>query len=202
MGQKLPESFYRRDDVVAVSRDLLGKQLCVYSEAGNLLSGKIVETEAYDGRNDRANHAHRGRRTNRTKIMFEPGGVAYVYLCYGIHHLFNVITNTEGIPDAVLVRAIEPEQGLDQMLANRNMDQIDKRLTNGPGKLSQALGITVEDYGRPVTKDRIWIEDRGITLSEEEIVASERIGIDYAGEDAQLPYRFTIRGNRFVSKRP
>jgi DNA-3-methyladenine glycosylase len=196
---KLPRTFYTRPEVVTVSRELLGKFLFTRMD-GILTGGLIVETEAYAGTGDRACHAHLNRRTKRTEIMYHEGGVAYVYLVYGLHPLFNIITNVEGKADAVLVRAIEPTEGIEEMLLRRNLQSPEPRLTAGPGVLSVALGITTRHYGTDLTGEAIWVEDRGVAVPEEAILASPRVGIDYAGEDALLPWRFRIRGNRWVSK--
>ncbi|MDA1121501.1 MAG: DNA-3-methyladenine glycosylase [Bacteroidetes bacterium] len=196
---KLTRDFYTRPDVVTISRELLGKFL-VTRIAGQLTSGMIVETEAYCGRNDKACHANNGRRTKRTEIMFEGGGKAYVYLCYGIHHLFNVTTNIDGLADAVLIRAIEPVDGVDLMLKRRNKPEVRPDLTSGPGALSQALEITTSHYGQDLLGDTVWIENRDCDLTEEQIIAGNRIGVDYAGEDAFKPWRFVIKDSPWMSK--
>ncbi len=195
---KLPDSFYTHADVVHVSKALLGKYL-VTNIDGQLTSGIIVETEAYCGRGDKACHANY-KRTPRTEIMYQSGGVAYVYLCYGIHYLFNVVTNVENLADAVLVRAIEPVEGIESMLARRNMKQLAKRITAGPGCLTQALGINKLHYGANLNGGTVWIEDRGKVVNETDIMAGPRIGVDYAGDDALLPWRFWLRDNKYVSK--
>lgn len=197
---KLPLSFYTRPDVVQLAQELVGKYLYTNID-GILTGGMIVETEAYSGENDKACHAHLGRRTQRTEIMYQQGGVAYVYLVYGIYNLFNIITNTAGKADAVLIRAIAPETGLEEMLLRRNMPGIKPNLTAGPGVLSIALGIDRKLYGADLTGETIWIEDNSINLAPESIAAGPRIGIDYAGEDAQLPWRFWLKGNKWVSKK-
>jgi DNA-3-methyladenine glycosylase len=183
---------------VKISRDLLGKRLCTNIN-GKYTAGIIVETEAYSGRGDQACHAHQGRFTKRTSIMYEEGGLAYVYLCYGIHHLFNVVTNNKGQADAVLVRAIEPVAGIDIMLERRQKEIYDYRLTAGPGSMSQALGITKRLYGSDLFNDEIWIEEDKSILPPH-IQADVRVGIDYAGSDALKPWRFYLKGNRFVSR--
>ena len=195
----LSESFYYRTDVVAIARDLLGKVL-VTQIAGELTSGIIVETEAYAGPTDKASHAAGGRNTPRTKVMYMAGGVAYVYLCYGIHHLFNVVTNSEGIPHAVLIRAVEPLDGIDIMLRRRRKEKLSPLLTAGPGALSSALGIDTHYTGASLQGSEIYIEDRGIRFSSGEIISATRVGVGYAGEDALLPYRFYVAGNPCVSK--
>ncbi len=188
---KLPNSFYIKEDVLQIARDLLGKVLCTKID-GKYTSGIITETEAYAGITDKASHAYGGRRTARNEVMYHQGGKAYVYLCYGIHHLFNVVTNVEGIPHAVLIRAIYPMDGIDVILKRRNAKSISKNLTIGPGKVSAALGIHTGLNGISLMDNIIWIEDRGLILLNNEIRISTRIGIDYAGEDAFLPYRFYV----------
>ena len=195
---KLSREFYTRADVVQISKDLLGKVLFTRI-AGQTSAGMIVETEAYTGNGDKACHANNNRRTPRTEIMYAEGGRAYVYLCYGIHHLFNVVTNTESHADAVLVRAVEPLEGLDWMLIRRNMGALRPSITAGPGAMSAALGITTKLYGQDLLSDTIWLEDRGITVPETDIIASPRVGVQYAGEDALRPWRFRIRGNVYTS---
>lgn len=190
-GSILEPDFYRRPDVVQISRDLLGTVLCTYFD-GVLTAGMINETEAYCGRNDKACHANSGTRTPRTEVMYGEPGHAYIYLCYGIHHLFNVVTNEEGLADAVLIRGVVPVDGID-IIRKRRAVKSDKNLCNGPGKLSQALGIHTSMTGSSLYKPPIWIEDRGIITAEDNIVSSKRIGVDYAGEDALREWRFTIR---------
>ncbi len=190
--ERLTETFYQGSDVVQISRELLGKFLmtCVN---GQITGGIITETEAYAGTDDKASHAYGGRRTSRTETMYHKGGVAYVYLCYGIHHLFNIVTNMGGTPHAVLIRAIQPKEGINLILKRRDMDRNSKKaVANGPGTLSRALGINTRDNGSTLCGDRIWIEDRGMMIPSSTIVAGPRIGVDYAGEDAKLPYRFRI----------
>lgn len=195
----LPESFYKRKDVVKIAKELLGKVLVTRFD-GIVTSGMIVETEAYAGESDKASHASGGRRTNRTEIMYAVGGTAYVYLCYGIHHLFNVVTNAKDIPHAVLIRGIEPLEGTDEMLERRGKEHLSPSLTAGPGALSMALGIHTRHSGSGLQGPEIYIEDRGLKVSPKDIVASTRVGVAYAAEDALLPYRFSIKGNRYVSK--
>jgi DNA-3-methyladenine glycosylase len=186
---KLAQDFYRREDVVQVSRELLGKVLCTHLR-GHLTKIVITETEAYAGVADKASHAFGGRRTNRTEPMFGLGGMAYVYLCYGIHHLFNVVTNVEGVPHAVLIRAGNPLEGADIMLERRQKPVVDHRLLGGPGSLAKALGITTGLTGQSLQSDKIWIEEGGISVAREAISTGPRVGVDYAEEDALLPYRF------------
>jgi len=194
----LPESFYTRADVVQIARELLGKKLVTVIE-GELTSGIITETEAYAGPIDRASHAYGGRRTGRTEIMYSAGGVAYVYLCYGIHHLFNVVTNVKDTPHAILIRGLEPVDGLEKMMARRKKEQLTPLLTSGPGALSEALGITIRHTGVSLQGPEIYIR-QGIEITDKEIIAATRVGVAYAMEDALLPYRFYIQGNKFVSK--
>lgn len=186
---KLETSFYTRDDVLEVARDLLGKALCSNIE-GCVTKAIITETEAYAGVDDRASHAYGGRRTARTEPMFAEGGIAYVYLCYGIHHLFNVVTGQREQPYAVLIRAGLPLLGIDAILSRRGKVSVDKTLLSGPGSLSQGLGILTEQTGSRLSGDRIWIEDHDIEISNDAIAEGPRIGVDYAGEDALRPYRF------------
>lgn len=188
--KKLPLSFYTRDNVVEISKDLIGKELCTNIN-GKITSGIIVETEAYAGITDKASHAYNNRRTKRTETMFLEGGKTYVYLCYGIHHLFNVVTNIENIPHAVLIRAINPNRGLPYMLSRRKREKQDSKLCSGPGTLSQALSITTSHNGLSLQSDTIWIEE-GQKISPKSIVASKRIGIDYAEEDVHRLYRFNL----------
>lgn len=196
---KLDRDFYLRDDVVQISRELLGKVLCTRL-GGELTSGMITETEAYRGRNDKACHANDGRRTDRTEVMYHRGGTAYVYLCYGIHHLFNVVTNREDTADAVLVRAVRPLEGVQLMRQRRDREAVEPGLTAGPGRLTQALGITTGHYGTDLRGDTIWIEDRGLDKASGEIASGPRIGVDYAGDHAERPWRFWLRENPWVSR--
>ena len=197
---KLPVDFYQREDVLLISRDLLGKVLCTNFN-GKLTSGIIVETEAYAGVTDKASHAYGGSRTNRTETMYTIGGSAYVYLCYGIHHLFNVVTNVEGVPHAVLIRAVHPLDGIDIMLSRRNLKNISNRLTSGPGTLSQAMGISVQISGQSLLDKQIWIENRenNNPLKDFKIISSPRVGVQYAGKDASNPWRFQVENSPWVS---
>lgn len=194
---KLPQDFYIRDDVVQIARELLGKILCTHID-DCLTKAVITETEAYAGVADKASHAYGGRRTKRTEPMFGTGGVAYVYLCYGIHHLFNVVTNVSGTPHAVLVRAGHPLVGEQVMLARRQRTVVDARLLGGPGSLAKAFGITTGLTDASLQGTQVWIEDGGIELDPAAITVGPRIGIDYAEEDAACPYRFVATlGDRF-----
>ena len=147
----------------------------------------ITETEDYEGVTDRASHAFSNRRTKRTEPMYAAGGIAYVYLCYGIHHLFNVVSGDKDLPHATLIRAGKPLHGEKTMRRRRNNA---KRLMAGPGTLSQALGIRTTMTGSDLQGPKIWIEDHDITVADSAIETGPRIGVDYAGADAALPYRF------------
>lgn len=196
MPKSLSKTYFENPDVVFLAKDLIGKQLSTHID-GVVTSGIITESEAYAGQGDKACHAHLGKFTKRTKVMYEPGGIAYVYLCYGIHHLFNVVTNTRGHADAVLIRAIEPTQGIHIMQERRGKSKLDKSLTAGPGNLTKALGISKIHNQSSVVGDAIQIENtenKNISL-----VETTRIGIDYAGEDAKLPWRFYDNNSKFVS---
>lgn len=196
---KLPFSFYRNDNVLALAQQLLGKQLFTLID-GELTGGTIVETEAYNGVSDKASHAYGGRFTNRTQTMYLVGGHAYVYLCYGIHHLFNVVTGKEDTPHAVLIRGLEPVTGVDVMLRRRNMPVLKPNLTAGPGALAKALGIDRELNGKDLSGNEVWIEDNGIIIPADAITAVSRVGVAYAEDHALLPWRFYVKGNKFVSK--
>ena len=185
---KLPLKYYLQDDVVSIAHDLIGKELVTCFD-GLYTSGIISETEAYKGVADKASHAYNSRRTARTEIMFGKGGTAYVYLCYGIHSLFNVVTNVAGTPHAILIRGIIPKQGIDIMLKRRNKKQQDKTLASGPGTVAKAMGIHYSHSGLSLSGNKIWIQN-GIRVDDSEIETTPRIGIDYAEEDALLPYRF------------
>jgi DNA-3-methyladenine glycosylase len=195
---KLPESFYDRTNVVKIARELLGKSLCTRI-SGLLTAGIIVETEAYSWK-ERGCHAYGGKLTPRNKIMFDRGGHAYVYLCYGMHNLFNVVTNRAGTADAVLIRALEPTEGLKEMKLRRGDLKNPFHLTSGPGKLTKAMGIDRTFNGKFLLNRDVWIEDVGEVVKSTSIEVSKRIGIDYAGEDALLPWRFTVKGSKWVSK--
>ncbi len=186
---KISASFYTQTDVVLLAKNLLGSLLITQID-GKKTVGMITETEAYAGAFDKACHAHRMKRSKKCSVMYEKGGVAYVYLCYGIHHLFNVVTNQKNVPEAVLIRAVYPLLGIDAML-NRRKKRTTKNLVNGPGKLCQAFGIDLKQNGSSLVKNTIWIEHK-YQIKEEHIQITPRIGIDYAEEDALLPYRFFL----------
>ncbi len=195
---KLPKNFYQRKDVVKIARELLGKIL-VTNFDNILTAGRIVETEAYNGAIDKASHAFGNRRTNRTEVMFGEGGLSYVYLCYGIHHLFNVVTNALDTPHAVLIRAVEPLVGIEDMLIRTGKKKLDSTLTRGPGNVSKALGIYTRHTALSLSSNELFIADDGFKFKGAQIVATPRIGVDYAGADALLPYRFIVKGNPYVS---
>lgn len=195
--KKLPISFYTRTDVVQIAKDLLGKVL-VTAWDGEITSGRIVETEAYAGVDDWASHASKGR-TDRTEIMFGEGGRAYVYLCYGIHQMFNIVTSTTDDAHAVLVRAVEPMEGVDIMLERTGKKKLDVTLTQGPGRLGKAFGFHTSQCGLSLQGDEMYIADDGFKITDDMIVSSPRIGVDYAGAHALWHYRFYIRGNKYVS---
>lgn len=196
---KLPLSYYSNQDVLFLARDLLGKVLFTEID-GETTAGIIVETEAYFGVKDKASHAYGGRRTDRTETLYSHGGVSYVYLCYGIHHLFNVVTSVEDEPHAVLVRAVEPLIGKEIMEFRRNMPASKPSISAGPGSAAKALGIDRSFNRKKLTENEIWIEDHGIVYQPDEIISGPRIGVAYAEEDALLPWRFFVKGNKYVSK--
>ncbi len=196
----LPVSFYQRENVFQIARELLGK-VVVTKWNKVITSGRIVEVEAYNGVIDKASHAFGDKRTARNEVIYAEGGVAYVYLCYGIHHLFNVVTNAKEEPHAILIRALEPIKGIDEMLRRVGKEKLDHTLTRGPGNLSKALGIFTSHSGYSLQSKKLYIAEDRVAFSKMEIIASPRIGVDYAGKDALLPYRFYIIGNPFVSGR-
>ena len=196
---KLPREFYTRSDVLEVARDLLGKKLVVPTRNGSRVAGIIVETEAYRGPEDRASHAFGGRRTQRTETMYGVGGTAYVYFVYGMYHQFNVVTNVQGIPHAVLIRAVEPVEGLDRMRRRRE-GRSEHELTSGPGRLCIALGIDRKLDKADLLGNRVWLED-AVSVSPRQIVRGPRVGIDYAEKWVSKPWRFWIKDNPFVSRR-
>jgi len=196
---KLPELFYLDSNVTAIARNLLGKYLFTCID-GITTGGYIVETEAYNGVVDKASHAYGNRLTPRTQTMFAQGGVAYVYLCYGIHEMLNVVTSVAGQPHAVLIRAVNPTVGIDEMLYRRNMAVVKPNITAGPGSVGKALGISRKLNGVSFQSNELWIEDQGLTFTDDEIAAVPRVGVAYAAEDALLPYRYYVKGNVYVSK--
>ena len=199
--KKLPISFYERKDVVQIAKDLLGKVVvtCINE---SVTSGRNVETEAYIALVDKASHAFGGKRTPRNEHMYGAAGTSYVYVCYGMHQMLNVVTNEKDIPDAILIRAIEPIDGLDIMLARSGKIRPGYTITKGPGNVGRALGISKMHSGLLLTEDKIAIYDDGKSVADNMIGASSRIGVESAGPDGLLPYRFYIRGNPYVSGRP
>lgn len=195
----IPQDYYQQDDVVALARDLLGRYLVTKID-GDLTVGRITETEAYCGRGDKACHAHLQRKTKRNRIMYENGGVAYVYLCYGIHHLFNIVTHEAGYADAVLIRATAPVEGLEIQLQRRGMEKLAPKVSAGPGNMSKALGITKDLYGANLEGPEIYLLE-GNRIPDKEVKSAPRIGINYAGEDAALPWRFYQQSSVYVSKK-
>jgi DNA-3-methyladenine glycosylase len=198
---KLHLDFYLHNDVVTIARSLLGCKL--YSNINGVITGGIItETEAYEGITDKASHAYGGIRTNRTEVMYQKGGITYVYLCYGIHYLLNVVTGDLNNPHAVLLRGIYPLTGSSTMLRRTNKKKVDYNLTNGPGKLTKAMGIDTEYNGISYNGSKIWIEEGDFEINPEDISSRPRIGIDYAEEDAKLPYRFVLNYNNYTKKMP
>lgn len=200
MYDRLAASFYRNHDVIAVARALLGKYLVTKID-GQRCAGQITEVEAYRAPDDKACHAYNHRRTPRTEIMFWPGGVAYVYLCYGIHHLFNVVTGDQDMAHAVLIRGVKPVEGISLMQQRRGLSTLKPQLTAGPGVMSKALGITTAYTGQSLLAEDspIWIEDRGMVISADQIIATPRIGVAYAQECAEWPWRFLVKDSAWVS---
>lgn len=196
---KLPREFYTRPNVLGVARDLLGKLLVVPAASGERVSGMIVEVEAYRGPEDRASHAYGGRRTRRTETMYGQGGVAYVYFVYGMYYQFNVVSNVADIPHAILVRALQPVEGIERMRERRHQHP-DHNLTNGPGKLCIALGIDRTLDNADLSGERVWLEEYE-AISPRRIAKGPRIGIDYAEDWIEKPWRFWIRDNSYVSRK-
>ncbi len=199
--KKLPIQFYKRTDVVSIAKELIGK-IIVTNFNGLITSGRIVETEAYIGGTDKASHAFGGKRTARNEHMYASGGTAYVYICYGMHHLFNVVTNVKEVPDAVLIRAVEPLKGISIMLQRTGKLERDNTLTKGPGNAAKALGISKNHSGIKLVKDNIFIADDGFKIDINSIGISRRIGIESSGDAVLKPYRFYVKGNPFVSGSP
>ena len=201
MLYNLPLSFYDRNDVITIAKELLGKILSTNID-GKYTSGRIVETEAYVAFIDKASHAFKGKRTGRNEHMYEDPGTAYVYICYGMHQMMNVVTNKKDIPDAVLIRAIEPLEGVEEMLKRTGNPVADHTLTKGPGNVGKALGIIKLHSGADLLTGSINISEDGFEVYEDQIGLSKRIGVESAGADGLLPYRFYIKGNKYVSGRP
>jgi len=186
---KLKEDYFLEEDVIKLSRDLIGKVIC-QRQGDTLIGGIICETEAYKGVTDRASHAYQGRKSARTESMYLSGGHLYVYLCYGIRKMLNVVTNKAGIPEAILIRGIVPLAGKLQMMKNRGKNEFNEADYIGPGKVSQAMKISMNHDRLSLQGNRIWIEDRKIEVMSHRIVVGPRVGVEYAGKDALLPYRF------------
>jgi DNA-3-methyladenine glycosylase len=200
--KKLSHTFYDRKDVVQVAKELLGK-IVVTCIDGKRTSGRIVETEAYVAFTDKASHSYNGRRTSKNEHMYAQPGTAYIYICYGMHQMLNVVTNKKDIPDAILIRALEPLEGIDIMLERTGKEKLDFTLTRGPGNVGKALGIYKMHSGKHLRGEEIFImEEKNFSVTPEDIGMSKRIGIDSAGEDALLPYRFYVKGNGYVSGKP
>ncbi len=196
--RKLPLSFYNRRDVVSIARELLGK-IVVTTFDGNITSGRIVESEAYVALTDKASHSFGGRRTGRNEHMYAAPATAYVYICYGMHQMFNIVTNKKEIPDAVLIRAVEPLEGIDIMLRRTGKLKADYTLTKGPGNVGKALGISKQHSGLHLLDNELYLMSDGFILNKNKIGISNRIGVESAEQDALLPYRFYVRGNKYVS---
>jgi len=198
---KIPLDYYQNTDTLKLAKDLIGKLIFTQIEKGRVCGGIITETEAYLGATDKASHAYNNRRTSRTETMYLPGGVAYIYLCYGIHHLFNIVSNKADIPHAILIRGVFPVLGKEIMM--KNTGKSNPYPLDGPGKLTKALGISTTHNSILLTGNTIWLEDHKIKISESDIMVTPRIGIDYAGEDAGLPYRFVVKEmNKFTMQLP
>lgn len=191
MNSPLPVSFYQREDVVQIARELLGKLLLTQIN-NQITGGIIIETEAYKGIEDRACHAYNYRRTKRNEAMYQKGGITYIYLCYGIHYLLNVVTHMEGVPHAILIRAIFPTLGIETILKRRKKQSVNPKLTSGPGSVCQALGIDLTHNATPLNSSCVWIAGSDIQIDQSQIYQGPRIGVDYAGQDALLPWRFKI----------
>ena len=198
--EKLSPAFYQRNDVVTIAKELIGK-IIVTDTHNNITSGRIVETEAYVAHIDKASHAYNGKRTLRNEAMYYAAGTVYVYICYGMHNMLNIVTNDKDVPDAILIRALEPISGIEIMLERTNKKVLDNTLTKGPGNVAKAMGISKYFSGK-VLKDEINIFQDEVAYQQDEIGISKRIGIDSAGLDALLPYRFFVKGNKYVSGRP
>ncbi len=195
----LPPSFYQGQPVTELASQLLG---CVlFSNVdGDVTAGKIVETEAYWGPEDRGSHAWNGRRTPRNEIMYAAGGLLYMYICYGIHDMVNIVTGPEGSSDALLIRALEPTEGIERMRERRQVHHDDQRLCKGPGALAQAMGLKKTHNGASLQGPFAWIERGPDAVSSTEIAASPRIGMNFEGPYQLVPWRFYLRNNAFVSR--
>jgi DNA-3-methyladenine glycosylase len=199
-GRKLVRADYADPRPTRVARFFLGKFLCVQAPDG-YTEGMIIETEAYGGPKDAASHAFGNRRTARTEIMFAPGGASYTYLCYGLHHLFNIVTGPKDSPQAVLIRAVRITGGQD-VVRRRRPGVAEKHWASGPGRVCAALGIGMHHYGLDLAGETIWLEDRGIKVPPREIQCTPRIGVDYAGKWAIKPWRFVWEEKRSAKPAP
>ncbi len=197
-NNKLARSFYNRADVLIIAKELLGKTLCTYINK-QLTTAKITEVEAYCGRTDEGCHAYPHKRTKRTEVMYGEGGYAYIYLCYGIHTMFNVVTNAAGLANCILVRAIEPIKGIDTMQQRRGLQKPTYQIGRGPGCVGQAMGMHLTMYGTDLLGKTIWIEDAP-PIPKKDMGISARIGMNFDGPDKDLPWRFFIKNNFWVSK--
>jgi DNA-3-methyladenine glycosylase len=195
---RLKRDFFQQN-TIAVAKQLRGKFI-VRKIGKQTLVGKIVETEAYRGFHDLASHAHKGK-TARNAVMFDEGGYSYIYLVYGMYHCFNIITEKKDYPAAVLIRAVEPIEGLALMKKNRKTDEL-KNLCSGPAKFCQAFALTKKQSGIDLSKSKeIWLEDRGNKIKNSEIVKTKRVGIDYSGHCREWPWRFYLKDNKLISKK-
>ncbi len=199
--KKLPLHFFDRDDVVLIAKELLGKILLTDFDK-RITSGRIVETEAYVANIDKASHSFNGRRSPKNEHMYAQAGIAYVYICYGMHQMMNIVTNKKNIPDAVLIRALDPISGIELMIERSGKKMLDPTLTKGPGNVGRSLGIHKKHSGELLNSKNISVFDDGYIVTEEMIGISKRIGVESAGADGLLPYRFYIKGNKNVSGRP
>lgn len=197
--KKLSRKFYAQEDTLQIARELLGKNLVIPTKSGERISGMIVETEAYLGEIDKAAHSYKGRRTARNEITYALGGHAYVFFIYGMYFQLNVICGEKEVPRVCLIRAVEPIEGIEIMRERRGKMK-DQNLTSGPGKLCIAFGIDKTFNGEDLLGERIWLEDHR-TFSDEEVSIGKRVGIDYAEEFAEMPWRFWVKENRFVSRK-
>ena len=196
---KLPREFYLREDTLQIACDLLGKLLVVPTPNGERVSGMIVETEAYLGAIDKAAHSYNNRRTKRTETMFSIGGTVYIFFIYGMYYQFNIVVGAVGTPHAILIRAVEPVENAEIMRERRGA-MPDKNLTSGPGKLCLAFGIDKSFNNENLLGGKVWLEDYK-SFSDAETTNGKRIGIDYAEEFAEKPWRFWIKNNLYVSRR-
>ncbi|EOR95862.1 DNA-3-methyladenine glycosylase II [Arcticibacter svalbardensis MN12-7] len=195
---KLPDGFYLREDVLLIARELLGKKLCTDVD-GLFSSGIIVEVEAYMGPEDRGSHAYNNKRTNRNEVMYARGGVVYMYICYGIHDMLNIVTGAEGSSHAILIRALQPADGIPIMQSRRGITDL-KKLCKGPGALAKAMGLVKLHNGISLQSDKIWIEENK-DVSPENVVETARVGMNFEGIYKSIPWRFYIKGNPYISKK-